>query len=85
MAESNHDMVNLLTQQIGIVFSPLIQDTNNSYQALSTQMERIANFFGTRPAPNTPAPQNQNVWPVEIPVERPNNGVPIYQVQQPVV
>jgi len=36
--ESNHKMVNLLTQQIGTVFNPLIRDTNRSYQALTTQM-----------------------------------------------
>jgi len=28
MDESNHEMVNLLTQQIGTVFNPLIRDTN---------------------------------------------------------
>jgi hypothetical protein len=53
MDESNHDMVNLLTQQIGTVFNPLIQNTNDSYQMLAYQMGRIADFFGT------PAPQNQ--------------------------
>jgi len=50
MDESNHEMVNLLTQQIGIVFNPLIRDTNRSYQALTTQMGRIADFF----APSQP-------------------------------
>jgi len=43
--ESNHEMVNLLTQQISMMFNPLIQTTNQGYQALSTQMGRIANFF----------------------------------------
>jgi len=45
MDESNYEMVNLLTQQIGTVFNPLIRDTNWSYQALTTQMGRMANFF----------------------------------------
>jgi hypothetical protein len=45
MDESNHEMVNLLTQQIDTMFNPLIRDTNRSYQALTTQMGRIANFF----------------------------------------
>jgi len=45
MDESNHEMVNLLTQQIGTVFNPLIRDANRSYQALTTQMGRIADFF----------------------------------------
>jgi hypothetical protein len=38
-------MVNLLPQQIGTVFNPLIWDTNQSHQALTTQMGRIADFF----------------------------------------
>jgi len=38
-------MVNLLTQQIGMVFNPLIQTTDQGYQALATQMERITYFF----------------------------------------
>ena len=45
MDESNHNMVNLLTQQIGIVFNHFIQNTNQSYQALSTQIGRIEDFF----------------------------------------
>jgi predicted transcriptional regulator len=45
MDESNHEMVNLLTQQIGTVFNALIRDTTRSYQALTTQMGRIADFF----------------------------------------
>jgi hypothetical protein len=85
MEESNHDMVNMLTQQIGRVFNPLIQDTDSSYQALSTQIERIVNFFGAPHVRNTPAPQNQSVRLVENPVERPNNVIPVNQVQQPVV
>jgi len=39
MEETNHEMVNLVTQQVGTVINPLIRDTNNSYQALSLQME----------------------------------------------
>jgi len=45
MDESNHEMVNLLTQQISMVFNPLIQTTNQDYQALATQIGRIADFF----------------------------------------
>ena len=36
MDENNHGMVNFLTQQIGTMFNPFIQDTNRSYQALAT-------------------------------------------------
>ena len=42
MDESNHEMVNLLTQT---AFNPLIRDTNRSYQAFTTQMGRIEDFF----------------------------------------
>jgi hypothetical protein len=45
MDESNHEVVNLLTQQIGTVFNHLIQTMNQGYQALATQMGRITNFF----------------------------------------
>ncbi|PNX54523.1 hypothetical protein L195_g048143, partial [Trifolium pratense] len=51
MDESNHEMVNLLTQQIGTVFNPLIHNTNDSYQMVACQMSRIADFFGTPPPP----------------------------------
>jgi hypothetical protein len=47
MHESNHDMVNMLTQHISIVFNPLIHNTNNNYQILANQMGRIADFFCT--------------------------------------
>jgi hypothetical protein len=56
MEDNNHERVNMVTQQIGTVIHPLIRDTNNSYQALSAQMERIANFFGAPPARNIPVP-----------------------------
>ncbi|MCI13231.1 hypothetical protein A2U01_0034347, partial [Trifolium medium] len=38
MDESNHEMVNTLTQQLGTVFNPLINNTNDSYQILANQM-----------------------------------------------
>lgn len=38
MDESNHKMVNMLTQQISTLFNPLIQKTNQSYQLLTNQM-----------------------------------------------
>jgi len=58
MKDCNHEMVNLLTQQIGIVFNPLIQETHNSYLALSNQMGRTADFIGAPPVRNTIAPHN---------------------------
>jgi len=49
MEDSNHEMVNMLTQQIGTVFNPIIRDTHNGNLALSDQMARIANFLGAPP------------------------------------
>lgn len=57
MDESNHYMVNMLTQQIGIVFNPLIQNTNYTYQQLAHQMGRIAYLFGAPQVPIQQIPQ----------------------------
>ena len=40
MDESNHEMVHMLTQQMGTILRPLIQDSTQSYQQLATQMTR---------------------------------------------
>jgi len=85
MEDSNHEMVNQVTQQIGTIINPLIRDTNNSYQAMSAQMERIANFFGAPLVRNTPAPQNQNTRVIEIPKERPDGQMPGNVAQQQVL
>ncbi|XP_058775659.1 uncharacterized protein LOC131649932 [Vicia villosa] len=61
MDESNHEMVNALTQQMGIVFTPMINNTNQSYEILARQMARIADFFGEPPQPNLPASQGSNI------------------------
>src|ERR1044072_9491173 len=68
MDESNHDIVNTLTRQIGDVFNPLINNTKNTYQLLAQQMGRIAEFFGTPPPPNRTIPQ---IHPVVV---QPNAG-----------
>lgn len=57
--ESNHNIVNTLTQQMGTIFNPLIQNTNQSYRQLETQMSRISYFFGTPPAQVRPIIQPQ--------------------------
>lgn len=38
MDESNHELVITLTQQMGIIFNPLITNTNQSYKELVNQM-----------------------------------------------
>ena len=64
MDESNHEMVNLLTQQIGTVFNPLIRDTNRSYEALTTQMRKIEDFFAPPQPVYQPITQIQNQQPL---------------------
>ena len=53
MDASNHDMVGVITHEMNVIFSPLIQNVNRtnqentqSYQQMSAQMERIEDFFG---------------------------------------
>jgi hypothetical protein len=81
MEGTNHEMVNLATQQMSAVINPLIGDINKSYQALSTQIEQITNFFGAPPMRNMPVPQNVNVRPAENLVEEQVNQVPKNQAQ----
>jgi len=38
MEDSNHELVSMLTQLLGKMFNPLIQQTGNSYQTLTDQM-----------------------------------------------
>jgi len=67
IGESNHEMVNMLTQQISTMFNPLIQNTNQSYQDLATQMRRIADLF-TSPQPiHQQIPRIQNIPPIQNP------------------
>ena len=61
MDERIHEMINLLTQQIGTFFNHLIQNTNQSYQALATQMGRIADFFATLQPVHQRIPRFQNI------------------------
>ena len=85
MEDCNHEMVNMLTQHIGTMFNPLIRDTHNSYLAISDQMGRIADFFGAPPRRNVQIPQVPNPRPVEVPVNRSNDGNHANLVHQPVV
>ena len=66
MDESNHKIVNLLTQQIGTVFNPLIRNTDRSYQALTTQMRRIADFFAPLQPVYHSITQIQNQQPLRL-------------------
>lgn len=70
MDESNHNMVNMLTQQIHMVFNPLIQNNNQSCELLANQMGRIHDFFGSPQVQARPNPQISNARPVETPDNR---------------
>jgi hypothetical protein len=87
MDECNHEMVNLLTQQIGMVFNPLIQNTNQSYQALATQIGRIADFFAPPQTVYERILQIQNTQPVQIvePIVQRHQHVPRHQPIEPMV
>lgn len=67
MEETNHEMVNMLTQRIGTMFNPLIQNTNQSYELLANQMGRIDDLFGAPQAYARPTPQISNYKQVETP------------------
>lgn len=79
MDESNHEMVNMLTQQIGTVFNPLIQNTNWSYELLANQMGLIVDLFGASQAQGRPTPPIQNARPMET---HNNEGALVNQQQQ---
>ncbi|GAU34949.1 hypothetical protein TSUD_312800 [Trifolium subterraneum] len=77
---------------LGTVINPLIQNTNDSYQMLTNQMSRMADFFGAPPI------QQQPIRPIQVQAlvqetQMPNNpGVPenlgqqrpVAQVEPPV-
>jgi len=100
MDESTHEMVILLTQQVGTVFNPFIQTTNQGYQALATQMRRIANFFTPPQTVYQQIPHIQNIPQAQItrhvqivepvvqrqqPIPRPQPVEPIVQAQPEVI
>lgn len=54
MDESNHEMVQMLANQMNTIFNPLIQNTTQTNQQMTTQMTRIADFFGVPQPPRHP-------------------------------
>ncbi|KEH27909.1 hypothetical protein MTR_5g049110 [Medicago truncatula] len=82
MADTNHDMVNMVTQQVTTVINPFIQETNSSYQSISQQMWRIADFLGAPQVRVTPTVRNTNARQREAPVEEQINQVPENQAQE---
>ena len=74
-------MVNMVTQQIGAVINPLIQDSNKSYQAMSVQMEQMDDFFGAPATRNVPMPRNLSVGLTESPTVGQINQMPEIRTQ----
>ncbi|CAJ2672441.1 unnamed protein product [Trifolium pratense] len=85
MDESNHKMVNTLTSQLRTVFNPLINNTNDSYQLLASQMGRIADFFGAPQMPNQQFRPIQNQVPIQNQNVPENIGAPVNQGHSQVV
>lgn len=46
MDESNHNMIHTITQHIGNVFTPLLENTTRSYRQLTHQMVGLLIFWG---------------------------------------
>jgi len=83
MDESNHEMVNMLTQQIDTMFNRLIQNTKQSYKALATEIARIAYLFSPPQPVYQQIPQIQNIQQIQNP--QPLQVVKyVVQRQQPV-
>ena len=59
MDHNNHDMVNMLSQQIVTVLNQLVQITNDSFRLLTDQMTRIGDAMAI------PRGQPQNGNPTE--------------------
>lgn len=86
MDESNHEMVNLLTQHICIIFNPLIHKTNQSYQQLAYYIGRIPNVFSAPQAPIMSVPNNPTLVkkpPLRVvEVNEGQNGLEVVLVQR---
>jgi hypothetical protein len=57
MDESNHEMVQMLTQTLATVLNPLIQNTTQSNQQMKTQVARMSEFLGI-PQHQRPLPKD---------------------------
>ncbi|XP_050909779.1 uncharacterized protein LOC127123621 [Lathyrus oleraceus] len=46
MDDSNHELVNMLTNQMGIIFNPVIQESAETNRHVANQLTRLCNFLG---------------------------------------
>ncbi|XP_050895799.1 uncharacterized protein LOC127102475 [Lathyrus oleraceus] len=63
MDDSNHELVNMLTNQMGTVFNPVIQETTETNRQVANQLTRLCNFLGA------PARQMTQVVRQTVPVQ----------------
>ncbi|CAL5207631.1 unnamed protein product [Lathyrus oleraceus] len=54
MDDSNHELVNMLTNQMGIVFNPLIQESTETNRQVANQLTPLCNFLGAPTRQMTP-------------------------------
>ena len=62
MDESNHEMVQMLTQTLTTVLNPMIQNAAQSNQQMTSQVARMSEFLGV-PQPQRHPPRD---WVREI-------------------
>jgi hypothetical protein len=46
MDDSNHELVNMLTNQMGTIFNPVIQESAETNRQVANQLTRLCNFLG---------------------------------------
>ncbi|XP_050919279.1 uncharacterized protein LOC127136800 [Lathyrus oleraceus] len=63
MDDSNHELVNMLTNQMGTVFNPVIQESAETNRQVANQLTHLCNFLGA------PARQMAQVVRQTIPVQ----------------
>lgn len=66
MDKRNHDIVHIITNKIGNMFNPFLENTIRSYQQLTHQMGKIADLLGAPSMLQTLVPNIlQGVNPLE--------------------
>ncbi|XP_050914599.1 uncharacterized protein LOC127129461 [Lathyrus oleraceus] len=63
MDDNNHELVNMLTNQMGTIFNPVIQDSPETNRQVANQLTRLCNFLGA------PARQMAQVVRQVVPVQ----------------
>ncbi|XP_058741295.1 uncharacterized protein LOC131613663 [Vicia villosa] len=84
MDDSNHDFVNMLTNQMGTVFNPIMQESAESNRQVVDQLARLCNFLGEPRTlgRQTPRANRHEYIPVRMGVDQDENET-IQQCQIP--